>query len=82
MNFAMRCKSRFSAAGQQRQAPQLLAPDYGWFAESFDTVVLKKPKEWLSAQQRLGEPYSTTRVLLITVFGMGHHLRWSSVRLS
>jgi predicted ATPase len=33
--------------GKGQQAPELLAPVYGWFTEGFDTRNLKEPKALL-----------------------------------
>jgi hypothetical protein len=35
-----------------QQAPELLAPVYGWFAEGFDTLDLKEAKALLDVLER------------------------------
>jgi predicted ATPase len=43
MSMARLCRDQ----GKRREARELLAPVYGWFAEGFDTRDLKEAKELL-----------------------------------
>jgi hypothetical protein len=44
----VRTKPRASRVTRAKQARELLAPVYDWFAESFDTLDLKEAKALLS----------------------------------
>ena len=43
----MRLAHLWHAHGKNAEARELLAPDYGWFTEGFDTLDLKEAKALL-----------------------------------